>query len=190
MLRTAFYIKNQERTGYHSKPSAGGHSEPSRGEAFLKFLALCAGLLIIILAVKNNIDTTRYPYSAPASTYNKQAQPVKKGKSNTSLKNVEREVQRVLYKVHDNIRDVNRDGEINCQDYCLLFCDYYSTAQIVYNKYIGDSGHVFIRVHTDDGWLYIEPQNTNNYYARNAWYKDIYPTVKEYNKVVPLEWIQ
>ena len=129
-------------------------------------------------------------HSAPASTYNKQVQPVKKGKSNTSLKNVEHEVQRVLYKVHDNIRDVNRDGEINCQDYCLLFCDYYSTAQIVYNKYIGDSGHVFIRVHTDDGWLYIEPQNTNNYYARNAWYKDIYPTVKEYNKVVPLEWIQ
>ncbi|MGI5099534.1 hypothetical protein E4N70_11515 [Treponema vincentii] len=190
MLRTAFYIKNQERIGYHSKPSAGEHSEPSRGEAFFKFLALCAGLLIIILAVKNNIDTTRYPYSAPASTYNKQVQSIKKGKSNTSLKNVEREVQRVLYKVHDNIRDVNRDGEINCQDYCLLFCDYYSTAQIVYNKYIGDSGHVFIRVHTDDGWLYIEPQNTNNYYARNAWYKDIYPTVKEYNKVVPLEWIQ
>ena len=99
---------------------AGGHSEPSRGESFLNFLALCAGLLIIILAVKNNIDTTRYPYSAPASTYNKQVQPVKKGKSNTSLKNVEREVQRVLYKVHDNIRDVNRDGEINCQDYCLI----------------------------------------------------------------------
>ena len=75
-------------------------------------------------------------------------------------------------------------------DSILIFCDYYSTAQIVYNQYIGDSGHVFIRVHTDDGWLYIEPQNTNNYYARNAWYKDIYPTVKEYNKVVPLEWIQ
>ena len=44
MLRTAFYIKNQERIGSHSKPSAGGHSEPSSGEVFFKFLTLCAGL--------------------------------------------------------------------------------------------------------------------------------------------------
>ena len=178
MMRTAYQVSLHE---------VAENIKPSIGVQILKFIGIIVGIVIALAALVNKDNK-------PAHTYNsytyKTNNKVSKTNNKTSLIEVEKEVQKVLYKVRDNIKDLNYDGAVNCQDYCLLFIQYYPTAQIVYNKFIGDSGHVFIRVHTDDGWLYIEPQNTSNFYARDAWYKNIYPKIKEHNVVVPKEWIQ
>jgi hypothetical protein len=86
----------------------------------------------------------------------------------------------ILYKVaealgqtHRNIKDITGDGRINCQDYSAMFLRVVSAsgleAQIIYNPNIGLTGHVFNRVRTPDGWLYVEPQRTRNWLMRQAW---------------------
>jgi hypothetical protein len=94
--------------------------------------------------------------------------PIEKAKSNIAP--VIDSVQRSLGAVKRNIRDLNRDGQINCQDYAAQFVREYPRAQIVYNPKIGPTGHVFNRVNTSDGWLYIEPQNKGGVWLmREAW---------------------
>lgn len=56
--------------------------------------------------------------------------------------------------------DVNWDGETNCQDYALLFQRAYPQSEIFYHapNSIWPSGHVYNRVKSEQGWVYIEPQ--------------------------------
>ena len=143
------------------------------------FLSFFGGVCLIAL-VSFYLYMFYYMIARPK---NKPKQSVKKEQV-SNLASVERKVQSTINYVHNNLIDFNTDGEINCQDYVLLFQMKYPSSQIVYNPFIGDSGHVFIRVWTDDGWLYVEPQLKSNWYVRNAWYKDKYQSVKQYNKVI------
>jgi hypothetical protein len=88
-------------------------------------------------------------------------------------------VEKALLEVRTNIADLNGDRKINCQDYAALFLRYYPTAQIIYNPAIGPTGHVFNRVSTPDGWLYIEPQAGDVWLMREAWPQ--YNSVKHLN---------
>jgi hypothetical protein len=95
------------------------------------------------------------------------------------------DVAAALRRTADNVRDYNRDGVINCQDYAAAFMREYPSAQIIYNPRIGPTGHVFNRVSTPDGWLYIEPQNTKKWLMREAWPQ--YNAVKHFNQEVTRE---
>jgi hypothetical protein len=79
------------------------------------------------------------------------------------------DVKKALKWVTQNVQDYNKDGALNCQDYSAAFLRAYPSAQIMYNPNIGPTGHVFNRVSTPDGWLYIEPQNTGAWLMREAW---------------------
>jgi len=97
------------------------------------------------------------------------------------------EVEKALNSMRGNITDLNGDRKINCQDYAALFLRYYPTAQIIYNPAIGPTGHVFNRVHTPEGWLYIEPQQANGVWLmRKAWPQ--YESVKHLNREVTREY--
>lgn len=183
LIRSAYVVWDEEcierQRGYTSTTS-----HKSDSNSFFTFIAFIFFIILIYymytssaLEVANRLASMK-----PKSVTTKTTKV-------SNFKQVEKDVQNVLYRVRDNIRDMNNDGVVNCQDYCLLFTQYMPAAQVIYNKYIGDTGHVFVRVHCDDGWLYIEPQHTTNFYARNAWYKDIYPQVKKYNEIVPREWM-
>jgi hypothetical protein len=56
--------------------------------------------------------------------------------------------------------DVNWDGETNCQDYALLFQRAYPQAELFYHapNSLWPSGHLYNRVASKQGWVYIEPQ--------------------------------
>jgi hypothetical protein len=67
------------------------------------------------------------------------------------------DIDEAIARVHEEIRDITGDGQVNCQDYAAMFLRHYPTAQIIYNPEIGPTGHVFNRVNGLD----IEPQVIN-----------------------------
>jgi len=106
MMRTAYSIARKDRAE---------RTRPSIGVKIIEGLALILAIFIIISMVKYKSN----PFNSSDYIHPKKAVSVSSSK--TSLKSVEKEVQSVLYKVRDNIQDLNKDREINCQDYCLLF---------------------------------------------------------------------
>jgi hypothetical protein len=92
-----------------------------------------------------------------------------------------KDVEDALRSVGTNIRDITGDRKVNCQDYAAMFLWYYPNAQIMYNPKIGSTGHVFNRVWTPEGWLYIEPQNKGGIWLmREAWKQ--WEQVRQYNQ--------
>jgi hypothetical protein len=66
-----------------------------------------------------------------------------------------------IAKVHDNLHDVNGDGETNCVDYSNLFYYYspfkYNDVVVNYNRNSGFN-HMFNAVKIDRKIVYVEPQ--------------------------------
>jgi hypothetical protein len=73
-------------------------------------------------------------------------------------------VRSTLTQVHAQIKDLNNDGKINCQDYAAMFHRLWPDSDIMYNRHIGPTGHVFIRIPAGNagGIYFVEPQAKNN----------------------------
>jgi hypothetical protein len=107
----------------------------------------------------------------PAAAPVKPAPPKTQSAVNTTVA----KVRQTLDQVHANIKDVNRDGTINCQDYAMMFHKYWPETDIMFNKHIGPTGHVFIRytLPTGEGSYFIEPWYKGK---DNKWtMKDVWP---------------
>lgn len=86
------------------------------------------------------------------------------------------------------VRDLNRDGEVNCIDYACSFKLFWDkqydpeNCEIVRNK-SGTMNHLFIRVRQYAGtqWECIEPQaalkDINRYFMEDFWSPDVYNPV-------------
>jgi len=69
-------------------------------------------------------------------------------------------------KTAENIRDVNRDGKINCIDYACLYKQYYgdgTQARLIWNKNdTANFNHLFVYIPDGaGGWIAIEPSYTS-----------------------------
>ena len=76
-------------------------------------------------------------------------------------------INRVLRVMHRyGVRDMNRDGLINCIDYSITFRNLYgSTAHLVINRnYINGMNHMFIILYRPQQ-IHIEPQGDENWYT-------------------------
>jgi hypothetical protein len=81
-------------------------------------------------------------------------------------------VQRALNSTAAGIQDITHDRKINCQDYSILFTRHYGQgSQLYYYPPVPHwpTGHLYVRVESADGWVYIEPQRTSNWTMRAAW---------------------
>lgn len=93
------------------------------------------------------------------------------------------EIRDTLYRTHQEVRDVNGDGAVNCQDYASTFRSiwlrsHYSLSCEIIRNVNPRTGmnHVFIRVWGKDckgemGRWCIEPQATSPYLMEEVWGK-------------------
>ncbi|GHV86658.1 hypothetical protein AGMMS50230_22660 [Spirochaetia bacterium] len=77
---------------------------------------------------------------------------------------VETRIKQALVQTKEQVRDVNRDGKINCIDYTVTFYSIYGPEAKMMRIYNNDLNHLFIRVGNRD----IEPQRLDGS-MENAW---------------------
>ncbi|GHT57379.1 hypothetical protein FACS1894109_09280 [Spirochaetia bacterium] len=77
---------------------------------------------------------------------------------------VETRIKQALVQTKEQVRDVNRDGKINCIDYTVTFYSIYGPEAKMMRIYNNDMNHLFIRVGGRD----IEPQRLDGS-MENAW---------------------
>jgi hypothetical protein len=96
-----------------------------------------------------------------------------------------------IAKVHDNLSDINGDGQITCIDYSNLFYFYspfkYNDVVVNYNKNTGFN-HQFNAVTIDGRIVYIEPQarSPRSYDLRKFWGSKYNPN---YNQMGNTNWL-
>jgi hypothetical protein len=84
-------------------------------------------------------------------------------------------VREALNNTHRALIDITRDGKINCQDYSIIFRRYYGAEAQLYHMPAGrrrewPAGHLYVRVKSADGYVYIEPQSTGgDWLMRDSW---------------------
>jgi hypothetical protein len=180
LLRVAYKIPVNTRNAdvWHKQQE---HEHKTTGRMAFIVVALLIATLVWICRDASKQGYIDFGYKPPMPT----AQRIPAPNPNVQRIGLDNEriatmVEETLKKVATNIKDVTGDGQINCQDYAALFKRYYpDEAFIIYNAYIGSTGHVFNAVKAADGWYYIEPQRTKNWLMREAWPE--YATVKQYN---------
>jgi hypothetical protein len=96
-----------------------------------------------------------------------------------------KKIEATLVKVNGKRRDMNGDGEWNCQDAVRQFRELWPESVTVLNEHIGPTGHLFIQVPLGDDVIYVEPQRVYKWRMREAWTE--WESVKQYNKVI--DWI-
>jgi hypothetical protein len=107
--------------------------------------------------------------------------------------NVYNQIDKTLYTVRDNFKDINGDGKANCQDATLLFYKYYPDKKNmcieVNRNYETDMHHLFICIKIDGVWRGIEPQ-AYLYGKRSYWMRDYWGKVydSQYNRDATAEW--
>ena len=90
-------------------------------------------------------------------------------------------ISEAICKVKENIKDINKDGEINCQDYSIMFKLYWDShydkddCHIMYTvlKNIPtkrEQPHCFVKVRKDGRWIYIEPQAIRGDYTLDTFW--------------------
>ena len=118
-----------------------------------------------------------------------------------------REIECCLKMAHDNIRDVNNDGKINCVDYSVVFKESYdmlsgsvSKCMFTVNKNPENGfNHMFVRIYNPYGihMAFVEPQarDRNRMYVAVFWgdrynrMYDIYKFGKFWNTLDKCEWV-
>lgn len=89
----------------------------------------------------------------------------------------------VIREVRMNVKDLNRDNDVNCIDYAVKFwlvwtSKFSNKCEIVRNYNPGILHHLFVRIQDDDGlWIYVEPRAHNefNYIIENVWKEQYNP---------------
>jgi len=82
-----------------------------------------------------------------------------------ALDNVKKNVLSTNKYIRQNLRDINNDGETDCEDYAILFYKYYPLSEVkilsnrseVHNFY-----HAFNAVKVEGEWRAVEPQSISN----------------------------
>jgi hypothetical protein len=97
------------------------------------------------------------------------------------------EIVRAIARTKADLHDVSGDGLINCQDYAMLFRTYYTGARIIYNPYIGPTGHLFNMITIGNDSFFVEPQAPNGkWLMEEAW--DEWTSVASFSRDVTWEW--
>jgi hypothetical protein len=79
--------------------------------------------------------------------------------------------------VHIQLRDVNKDGLVNCIDYAILFhIKYGDRSRIIHNTNPAKGfNHLFNYVlSTSNVWMAVEPQGNNGNWPMSVYWKDSY----------------
>ena len=92
-------------------------------------------------------------------------------------------IQNALRQTSYNIKDVTGDNKINCMDFAIVFKHMWDSSnppedcELVRNL-SKDFNHLFVRIRTDAGWVYVEPSahyyGCINQYTMNAFWEDKY----------------
>jgi len=140
----------------------------------------CAGLSDIILlsalillsptpVPPEPVNTSKAPMPAPAPT------PAPYNVAVTAASSTNKSAPSFIAarKTAENIRDVNRDGLINCIDRALLYKQYYgdgTQARLIWNKNdTANLNHLFVYIPDGaGGWIAIEPSYTSEDIARRT----------------------
>jgi len=100
------------------------------------------------------------------------------------------EILATLERTHSQVRDVNKDGLVNCIDYAVTFKrqwdKYYDPARcgIEHNQnYTTGWNHLFVRCFPKDSifWVSVEPQATGAVYDMYTYWGDKYWGVYDYD---------
>lgn len=94
-------------------------------------------------------------------------------------------IMNYLRLTHLYLYDINDDGLINCIDYSLIFVQVFRENNCMLDMYnceivrntnpINGFNHLFVRVKTsDNNWIFIEPQATNEVYEIKKFWGDLY----------------
>jgi hypothetical protein len=167
LMRTAWVIKHAETKAWFDRCDQQRLERAAREAEEAKIdqevertgiigVAAIIGILIVGLIIFSNYrdakaKALRAEYAAREASTQAASKPAANNTS-SKVREIERAIQRM------NVYDINYDGLVNCQDYVAAFKRAYPDAQIIYNPAIGPTGHVFNRVLSDDGWIYVEPQ--------------------------------
>jgi hypothetical protein len=188
-MRTAWVIKLADFKAWEDRVQQ--QQQLAREAQAAEPLGLGAIALIMIPVVIIGLIAFRFYLAAEeraavaayvARTASKQVAVVATNNTASKVREIEKALQRM------NVYDINNDGAVNCQDYVAAFNRVYRDAQIMYNPAIGPAGHVFNRVLSDDGWIYVEPQGQKD----GVWpMKSVWPqweSVRHLNQEVTREY--
>jgi hypothetical protein len=91
------------------------------------------------------------------------------------LKDVDAMIVQTLVETRKQIRDMNKDGLINCIDYALLFAWIYPPQSVycIINQH-GNFNHMFNYVYWDGGMVAIEPQAQSVRYTMQEFWGSTY----------------
>ena len=101
-------------------------------------------------------------------------------------------IKNTLRQTTYNIRDVNDDAKINCLDVAIVFKHMWDKSNIpdeceLVRNLSKDFNHLFVRIKTKDGWVYVEPGAhyygcINQYKMKVFWEKTYNPRYNIYNE--------
>lgn len=88
------------------------------------------------------------------------------------------DISDAVVRTHSQVRDMNRDGKVNCVDYSLTFKSIWEAEHgkgscVLMKNHNDATGmhHMFVKVrHTYNVWTYVEPQGTaDNWTPYSVW---------------------
>jgi hypothetical protein len=89
-------------------------------------------------------------------------------------RNRESMIRDTLAKTVRQVRDVNKDGLVNCIDYAVVFWELFPDKHAItisYNENVGGVAHLFNVVYTSGRWRAVEPQ-AGRHKDRGFWMRD------------------
>jgi len=104
--------------------------------------------------------------------------------SKTDINWISQKIRNTNKKVYDNLYDINEDGEINCEDFSILFYKYYpySNVRIFQNRSnVKNFYHAFNAIRINGIWKTVEPQAfpKSPFWMEDFWGKRYRPELDE-----------